>query len=57
MGTVKRADLARVLSGQLGHTKPLARQAVDAAFEGLIDAIGQGTGPRSEASGPGTLDI
>lgn len=42
MRTVKRADLAQMLSREVGCSKGLARQAVDAAFDALIDAINRG---------------
>jgi len=43
MGTVKRSDLARILSLDLGCSKTLARQAVDVAFDSLSESICQGT--------------
>ena len=42
MRTVTRTDLARMLAEDLGIKKDLARQAVDAMVEGLVEAIVQG---------------
>ncbi len=55
MGTVKRADLARILSSELGCSKTLARPAVDTAFEALIGAISRGNRLRFGGLGPGPL--
>lgn len=55
MGTIKRADLARILSSELGCSKALARPAVDTAFEALIGAISQGN--RVEIRGFGAWTV